>query len=66
MRNILCVLFVCVLVSLWCWFLLNLAGLKLGPHTLVQKYFGVSHDVAFWIIMGVFGLVAAGAYQTRP
>jgi len=73
MRNILYVLFACLFLILMCWFTLGYLNLIVAPQTLIQTYFGlsigaarVSIGVALWIVVGLFGLVGAGAYFTRP
>jgi hypothetical protein len=59
MRNILFGLSFGVLLFLFCWFLL-------GPRDPVHTHLGVSHDVTFWIVLGIYGLVGACAFRTAP
>ena len=61
MRNILCGLSVLLF--------LGYLNSKVEPPTLIQiqTHFGISHAVAFWIVVGSLGLVGVGAYFfTRP
>ena len=56
MRNILIVLFACLILYLLLWFL----------PAQVQTYFGVSREVATWVFLGVLALPGLVAYLTRP
>jgi len=64
MRNILFWLSFSVFLFLSCWFMLGLVGED--PLALVQTHFGVSHDVAGWIFLGVLVVAGASASATAP